>query len=253
MIDGEIKRLENCLGFCKSSFYRYEILKKLGTAYSNKENYEKSLEYRTKALEVIRKINERNEARFDSELIYCLNVMGRNYYYLEKYKAALPYYEEAQEKGEKLSAPHIERAQTFNGLGKVCPYSERYKEALKFHEKAKEMVEKVYKKDKGAYSKSLFVIFLSDLGDMYSTYERMNESLECYKKAAEVALYVYRKFSDNKMNERLKLLLEKIREIFCSLENLESFNYIEKEYIKDPKIFELEKRFSGPLKRRHSF
>ena len=101
------------------------------------EDYETAIDYNLQALEIYREFDDL------SGITYTLLEIGSTYIFMEKYKEAAPYLEEAMEK-----VPEVRSLQLLSGANQyMYRYhlaTKNYEKALKFHERYKLIEDSIY-------------------------------------------------------------------------------------------------------------
>ncbi|RNA12680.1 tetratricopeptide repeat [Brachionus plicatilis] len=151
---------------------------KAATLYEKGINYEKSLEYKKKALEMHQKLLPENHP----DIADSLNNIGVSYYNLGKHQESLEYDIKALEMRQKLLPEnHPEIARSLNNIGISYDNLGKYQESLEYYKKALEMRQKLLPENHPDIARSL-----NNIGVSYDNLGKHQESLEYKKKALEM-------------------------------------------------------------------
>ena len=117
----------------QSTYKRAMCFNNIGCLYSEEKDFQKTLEYYEKALEIMQKF-------FPSNHLYLgqtYNNIGSTYRALEDYQNAIKYYQLALEiKSKILSSQHLSTAATLSNIAGVYEQINELKQALSFYEQA---------------------------------------------------------------------------------------------------------------------
>jgi tetratricopeptide (TPR) repeat protein len=150
----------------------------LGYFEDQRGDYNKSIEYYEKALEIGRKILPANHP----DLGTSYNNIGLMYHNMRKYSEALEFYKKALEIRQKtLPGNHPWLAISCNNIGLVYDNMGKYSEALEFYEKALEIRQKTLPSNHPDLAP-----FYSNIGGVYKNMEQYSKALEFYEKALEI-------------------------------------------------------------------
>ena len=217
----------------------------VGIAHSNLGKNKKSLEYRIRALNMVKEVHGKN---LNIDLIFYLNNVGRVCFYLKNYKKALEYHEQAKEIGEELfknTPSNMDVAQTFRDIGNIHLHLKEYTEALEYYEKGRK-IGKEFCKNAKITPTILMAKFSNNIGNIYCNLGKEEEALKFYKEVLEVVFRICKRSFDDEAEENLEVILHNIREVLYNLKKDKEVP----EY--SMKIFKEKLKLSHPLKRNYS-
>jgi tetratricopeptide (TPR) repeat protein len=146
--------------------------KELGAAYYSLGNFNKAIGYYEKALEIDKAINKRA-----GEATCCTN-LGENYRSLGNFNKAIEYHKKALEIDKAINKRAGE-AICYVNLGAVYDGLGNFKKAVEFYEKSLRITKDIG--DRAGESKCY-----RNLGNTYNSLENFNKAIEFYKKSLRI-------------------------------------------------------------------
>ncbi|NSW46609.1 MAG: tetratricopeptide repeat protein, partial [Bacteroidales bacterium] len=127
----------------------------IGIIYSNQKNYEKSLEYYQKSLEISKKINDKYG------IATCYNNIGGIYKAQNKVKQAIEFYQKSLKIHEELGDKNG-LASCYNNIGGSYKYKGNYEKALEYYQKSLKIKEEIN-------DKNGIALVYGNIADLYIT------------------------------------------------------------------------------------
>ncbi|CAF0957788.1 unnamed protein product [Adineta steineri] len=150
----------------------------LGFVHSNQGDYEKSIWYYEKALEICQKNLPSNHP----DLATSYNNIGSVYEKMGEYSKALSSHEKALAIRQKtLPSNHPSLACSYNNISTVYVKMEEYSKALPYYEKALEIEQKALPSNHPSLATSY-----SNIGRVYNNMREYSKALSYYEKAFEI-------------------------------------------------------------------
>jgi tetratricopeptide (TPR) repeat protein len=157
----------------------------LGLIYEKLGQYQKSIDYHTKSLEINKKLNHQKRMAIDY-----INI-GTGYYGKGQYDDALSYLKKTLEIYEELN-DRAGKAASYSNIGVVYDKKGQYDDALSYHKKALEIQEELN-----------FKVGISasycNIGLVYNNEGQYDDALSYHKKALEI---------DEELNDRVGMALD---------------------------------------------
>lgn len=154
----------------------------LGILNKNKGQYEKSLEYNSKALKI------RQAEKDSTGIAKSLNNIGTVYYYMNNLDKALEYYEKSLNLKIALG-DSLTLGNSYNNVGMIYSDMGKPRQALKYYEKSLEL-------DKKLGSESGISTSLNNIGNVYYDLKDFEKAIEYYQKAYNIDKKVNHKFGE---------------------------------------------------------
>jgi len=168
----------------------------LGNLYHNLRKFTEAEESYKEALEIYRKLAEKDPGAYLPDVATTQNNLGALYSDLRKFTEAEELYKEALEIRRKLAEkdpgaylPDV--ATTQNNLGNLYSNLRKFTEAEESYKEALEIYRKLAERDPGAYLPDV-AMTQNNLGALYSDLRKFTEAEESYKEALEI----YRKLAE---------------------------------------------------------
>ena len=166
----------------------FKVYNLLGLIYNYLLNYQKSLDYNLKALEIIKKLTKEDYETNAPNLATIYHNLGLLYDNINKYDEAIKYYQKAVEINKKFPKNVEKLATNYNCLGSVYQSKMEYSESLDYYLKSFEINEDINKKTNGAHEGDLAIV-CNNLGNLYiylKEYDKakyyLTKSIELYEK-----------------------------------------------------------------------
>ncbi|MDO8734620.1 MAG: tetratricopeptide repeat protein, partial [Elusimicrobiota bacterium] len=177
-----------------------------GADYYDKNEYDKSMEYYKKALNVIEK--EKNEKIKDDAMLKLAAevyaAIGNIYRFKKNYKKATEYCEKGLDVIEKLAGDSREKSILYAGIADIYRDSNKINEAIRYYNKSLEIIEA----DRKSRDENLTALILYNMAVLYG--EQNEYKIALY--FANKSLDIYQKTGDDKNILDAKTLVKQLQD-----------------------------------------
>jgi tetratricopeptide (TPR) repeat protein len=149
------------------------ILNELGLAYSSLSEYNRAIEFFQQALEISRKIADRNGEAAS------LNNLGNAYDLLGQYQQAIHFHQQSLEIKKEIGDRHGE-ANSLMGIGITYYSLGQYQQAIQFYQQSLEIKKEIG--DRNGEAKSF-----GNLGNAYDSLGQYQQAIQFYQQSLEIA------------------------------------------------------------------
>ncbi|XP_047123111.2 uncharacterized protein LOC105846128, partial [Hydra vulgaris] len=162
-------------------------LNNIGTAYSIKGEYDRTIKYYQKSLEVNKHIHEDQP---HPDVASILNNLGTAYRNKGKFDQAIKYYKESLEMNKLIhkDQPHSNLAGSLNSLGNAYCNKGKYDRAIKYYEESLEMNKLIHKDQ----PHSDIASSLNNLGTAYKNKGEYDQAIKYYEESLEIKKLIHK-------------------------------------------------------------
>ena len=162
----------------------------LGVLYSDTQRYAEAEDAHNNALEIFKRLSERNPDSYEPDLADSYNNLGNLYSDTQRYAEAEDAHNNALEIRKRLAKRNPDAyepglAMSYNNLGNLYSDTQRYAEAEDAHNNALEIFKRLSERNPDSYEPDLATSY-NNLGCLYDDTQRYAEAEEAYNNALEI-------------------------------------------------------------------